>query len=1178
MATKTQDPGTADDTGQEHDPYAGAQGHNQAAGDSSVPQGIDPGSAPNSYDPYAGMPGHNQPSGDASDPRSMPTGQVHSPYDTAGNTDSDPKSDLHPASKPDDKDKKSEDNKDHKKSDTSSDTDSEASPGWLRDSESNPDENAGFARGFEEPEKKGIAGRFSPTQTLNPLSRRRRRGFIIGAIVSAIVSVAISILTFIPLKIEHMVQNLQDRFFSTSQQALRTAMRYATNDYIIKYVLPEYKNCGTTIDRKCKVNIARSTGPGNAVVNMYREWSNSRFENKLYEQYKIEFKFDKYAGPKGTWRMIAPGSPEKGYDIGYDGGRLETLIDDPNFAKVSARFDDAIEGVSYWKKVYLRYKFGGVAHDRGISRCFFFCKLKKKVTDPVVKPLEQRKQAAKILLVQRVLTPRNQLVGVALECILTPGCHPEDRQANGTDPPTSQVEDEQRTTLKELGDREGVPDYDALENEYKKMSEKGFQRYSTEAVLNLVFKEATTTKIADAIPIIGWINLGAETINTANDAAAKTKVLAYGIAAALVMKQFYNYRGYADEIHIGNLSGEVDSAEMGSMVDTLGPGKQLPDDPLVGGTASAEEAPLYDEVMGTQPSNKPNPDNYTCNDGKKVPTGMRVCPEELLGIGNLPIKAFNAAHDFVNFACLSPFGAVPTSFVEDLPVPVPCTKLTTMAQLWRGSIGKILEWGGDAVGFLGGNAAKVAFAPYDATCGLPVKPLPGNDAYCAAKDAVDQVAPQLISAVTNWVLPNPWGTNMGGGRVFQTLASGAFASGTAMCQAVGCQNVTSLVAADITNQELAYNKLRFEQKPLMARMFDTSTSYSLVSRLAIATPFSMQASLENNLTGTFLNPLSGLSRGFGGLLGSHSASAVDEASVNPFNGDLMAVQKKDIPKEPSKYWDEHNCGDTSDAGQIAQWQKKASEKTSDKTGMPYYDDPSPCLLLTEMASSGTARFDKSALSDRDKAGIEGEGADSTAGAAPTTEINEADLFKDSTDIACAEGSKDVGVHTAYHAGNSYKIRLCALEDMPSTSEDSTPGNSFYIEGADGKALVNSRVSQNFVNLVKAAKADNIPMKANSSFRSMEHQTQLCNGDGGCSSGNYTTVAKPGTSNHQAGVAIDFAMANQSKYSLSRSNCVNIKGVCSAPGDKVWEWLKKNASKYGLKQYSNEFWHWSPNGS
>lgn len=55
------------------------------------------------------------------------------------------------------------------------------------------------------------------------------------------------------------------------------------------------------------------------------------------------------------------------------------------------------------------------------------------------------------------------------------------------------------------------------------------------------------------------------------------------------------------------------------------------------------------------------------------------------------------------------------------------------------------------------------------------------------------------------------------------------------------------------------------------------------------------------------------------------------------------------------------------------------------------------------------------------------------------------------------------------------------------------------------------------------------------------------------------TAKPGTSNHEAGEAMDFANA-------------------STRNTAVYRWLSKNARSYGFYNLlTNEPWHWSRNG-
>lgn len=185
---------------------------------------------------------------------------------------------------------------------------------------------------------------------------------------------------------------------------------------------------------------------------------------------------------------------------------------------------------------------------------------------------------------------------------------------------------------------------------------------------------------------------------------------------------------------------------------------------------------------------------------------------------------------------------------------------------------------------------------------------------------------------------------------------------------------------------------------------------------------------------------------------------------------------------------------------------------------------------------------------------------------PTTDagstIDMDNLYKSSVDIKCAEGTKDLGTQDGYANGQKVKIRICALPNLTSTSEESNGG--YGVSGADGKGIVNSRVSGVVYNMVEAAKKDGVTLSLNSSFRTMAHQQALCAENARCSAGKYDRVAKPGTSNHQMGLALDIATLPSDSGPV--------------PGNPVWAWLVGNADKFGYKNYPAEAWHWSPTGS
>ncbi len=177
---------------------------------------------------------------------------------------------------------------------------------------------------------------------------------------------------------------------------------------------------------------------------------------------------------------------------------------------------------------------------------------------------------------------------------------------------------------------------------------------------------------------------------------------------------------------------------------------------------------------------------------------------------------------------------------------------------------------------------------------------------------------------------------------------------------------------------------------------------------------------------------------------------------------------------------------------------------------------------------------------------------------------------------CAEGTDDLGVNTIYVHGDQTTAELCAIPDLPSSGAESDPTSRYYIQGANGHAIVNAEVSAQFESMVVAAKHDGIDLSAISSFRTHAHQQDLCDANSQCSGDNFIFVAKPGNSNHEGGHAVDFLDTNAG----NSDNCTGAhldNGKCVAPDDARWVWLNDNADKFGLGQLSQESWHFSDNG-
>ena len=179
------------------------------------------------------------------------------------------------------------------------------------------------------------------------------------------------------------------------------------------------------------------------------------------------------------------------------------------------------------------------------------------------------------------------------------------------------------------------------------------------------------------------------------------------------------------------------------------------------------------------------------------------------------------------------------------------------------------------------------------------------------------------------------------------------------------------------------------------------------------------------------------------------------------------------------------------------------------------------------------------------------------------------LYDDSTYVECAAGTTDAGIGQGYDNGTAKNIHLCSL---PNT-----------LNAGDGHEVkVNARVSASFFALMEQLKVreGTDKVKVFDGYRTMAQQEYFwCrytfpvgtnNGEpesdyscGSTARGGGNQAAFPGTSNHQMGLAIDFALETDSQ------------GRATKPRDEdyIYDWLTDNAATYGVYKLSTEAWHW-----
>lgn len=342
-------------------------------------------------------------------------------------------------------------------------------------------------------------------------------------------------------------------------------------------------------------------------------------------------------------------------------------------------------------------------------------------------------------------------------------------------------------------------------------------------------------------------------------------------------------------------------------------------------------------------------------------------------------------------------------------------------------------------------------------------------------------------------------------------------------------------------QKIESQKMAF--KPLGERLFAIKDSGSLVGKLAMMTPTNKEDGIKSTVA--LLKP-SNLTSAIASRM-TPATFAAGTKQVNP----LRAVRTGYKLSDPSnnmpgdQLWERFNCG----SGGV-------SQESSKPDGIPFIlpRNTNPCKREVVLSKVLTCYFDTDdSCSFQDAStGVPGS------------------ITDDSSATPCYEGSEDLGVRDdAYTEGRQIRIRLCAINGMNSSSEESQPGG---IPNANGRALASSISSEAWVKLVKLAQDQGIPLSASSTFRTMEHQQRLCNQNAACRGGSHTAVAEPGHSNHQSGTAMDIAEATGNLSSGA---------TCESPatvGTATYQFLEANARTFGIKHYAKESWHWGTNES
>ncbi|MBI2592202.1 D-alanyl-D-alanine carboxypeptidase family protein [Candidatus Saccharibacteria bacterium] len=413
---------------------------------------------------------------------------------------------------------------------------------------------------------------------------------------------------------------------------------------------------------------------------------------------------------------------------------------------------------------------------------------------------------------------------------------------------------------------------------------------------------------------------------------------------------------------------------------------------------------------------------------------------------------------------------------------------------------------------------------------------------------------------------------------------------TARNQGAALTTEKSRAAAEITLRE--YNQAQYDQTSISDRLFSLSNHKSVTSKAVFAIsdlksssftaivsslgsmfksaltifmlPFSHQAAAETNDDGYRAAEFAGIETydfppqcySFDPITSTPlapEATNVLDVLANPARYGIANTEPITISPEDMVVLNSWDTVRNSDVFYDTIYKIIGNQKKADDIAVQIYN----CYLL-QNAVLGSLGFLHGYTNDH---GLEDSSVNPVIETTSNTSSSGVvgNIGESSEDIACAPGTRDIGVTTSQYTGefkvgnDDLNIRLCQVLDIRGE------GNNIVGTEINGGAIVNSRVSGAWAALGKKAKIDGVTLTSYSSFR-------LADSCGGTGDGD--ACARPGQSPHQLGVAVDFTATH-----VKGSSTTSCSGRARDPGNQAWEWLYKNAESFGIKQYSFESWHW-----
>ncbi len=992
--------------------------------------------------------------------------------------------------------------------------------------------------------------------------KSRLKRAILGMAIAALVAVPIAAIGIIPHAVQSWIANRTSVYVERAADKMGQKMLFAfIKNRVAVGKCKDYYNLAANFDplqASCRPRLDEKDG---RISQLFNDWHAAKMEDKLYNK-GINVEYD----PKA--------SPGKPYKITIDGENFEAAADFGSPDWNEARFVGRREGTNilkrqmkvvlkedtrWWQYLKRRNMKSGYLRDLNLRNKFHVPdKIARKLDDLDAKRLNRNTKFRKFLAKYIIQVGRGRVANI-IGILLT----------------GKRVSREEILDMNRVGRKNVVriPDekIEKLIKKYAGKDKKGIAKEIIKDIAEMLGRKLSNEAVEEiveaaskAIPVIGWITLAftiLDLLEMVQDGTFQKYISVMNSQSMLDMSNYMDTtlseerRGYVDVESGGDLRLTLIKGMSASRIFTNTVGYKSPKDKQAEGYDCRPDVSISDmnsifDAAGAIFGGKDSSELKQVG----MKNGQDTCENHRVDYN--PAKAFTDlgfTKPLID-ALLNPYtnncAVIPPGF-EWLNNILPdfITKECPSTQDVYHSITGVISWLSNNFVF-NWVTEKIASFP-------PIKFL------------LDKFTGFIVNAVSVLITGNSLAgaellqgglrtDTKTGARIFDSWSGGQQVTQNAFAKGVGDGGGLGLVAQTPAETGALNKSIAQERKEELAsgsifeRMFDMSHVDTLASGVS-AFAFT-EAGFSN-----IVNPFNNIALAFSSGSASTFAGNADQDYCGDANQFGKAVTEFGVicyaiaddlidgltEEEMVQYSDPEFCKQYTaelDAELAAKEAEPYPSPNQDPDGSGQATKPNYCRLMCSVTDSMGTNF----RSNDKICGFEKYASGSSAGSS-------------SDDDSGGGGSNNDPVEGA----------MGQCEGAEVTRPNAGKPNDFEMQLVPGTNItVRAIYCKNVKEMVAAAQADGLNFSnVSSSFRTYEQQVNLRRQN--CGSSQYAIydapssscrppTARPGTSMHEKGTAIDFA------------NCGSRSTAC-------YKWLAANASRFGYKNFPKESWHWSTTG-